>query len=112
MRINVCNDQIDVNNVTIKILDKTLEMVNTFKYLGIFIDTQLNLGHHNRVLTRNVIFKVTHFKRIRKFITRSAAEMIYKCTILLVLEYADLILDQGIAYINKALPKLYKTFVS
>ena len=38
--------------------------------------------------------------------------MIYKCTILPVLEYADFILDQGIACINKALAKIYKTFVS
>ena len=32
--------------------------------------------------------------------------MIYKCTILPVLEYADFILDQGIMYINKALQKI------
>ena len=32
--------------------------------------------------------------------------MIYKCTILPVLEYADFIYDQGIIYINKATQKL------
>ena len=105
MRMNICNHQIDTSNITFKISDKTLEMVQVYKYLGIFVDTQLNFHHHNRVLTRNVNFKVTHFKRIRKFITKSAAEMIYKCTILPVIEYAEFVLDQGIAYINKALQK-------
>ena len=32
--------------------------------------------------------------------------LIYKCTILPVLEYADFIQDQGIAYVNKAIQKL------
>ena len=106
MQINICNDQKDTSNLTIKTLDKTLEMVKVYKYLGIFIDTQLNFQHHNRVFTRNVNLKVTHFKRIRKFVTRGATEMIYKCTILPVLEYADFILDQGFAYIKKALQKI------
>ena len=111
MRTNVCNDQIDTSNITFKISDKTLEMVKVYKYLGIFVDTQLNFHYHDRVLTRKVNFKVTHFKRIRKFITKSAAEMIYKCKILPVIEYADFVLDQGIAYINKALRK-FQIYVS
>ena len=106
MRMNVCNDQIDVNNITIKISNKPLDMVKIYKYLGIFTDTQLNFQHHFKILTKNVNFKVTHFKRIRKFTTRSAAEMIYKCTILPVLEYGDFTLDQGVAYINKTLQKI------
>ena len=106
MRIDVCNDQIDVNNTNIKIMDNNLEMVRVYKYLGVFIDTQLNFQHHNKILTRNVNFKVTHFKRIRRFITMKATVLIYKYTILPVLEYADFIVDQGIAYINKALQKV------
>ena len=106
MRFNVCNEQINPNNININILGKNLEMVKVYKYLGVFIDTQLNFQHHNKILTRNVNFKVTHFKRIRRFITRKAAELIYKCTILPVLVYADFIVDQGITYINKELQKI------
>ena len=80
-------------------------MVKVYKYLGVFIDTQLNFQHHNRILTKNVNYKVTHFKRVRKFINQSTTELIYQCTILPILEYADFILDQGIAYVNKALQK-------
>ena len=106
MRINVCNDEIDLSNFNIKISNQNLEMVKIYKYLGIYIDNQLNFQHHHKTLLRNVNFKITHFKRIRKYITKSAAEVIYKCTILPILEYADFILDQGILYINKALQKI------
>ena len=102
----MCNDQIDVNNTNIKITDNNLEMVRVYKYLGVFIDTQLNFQHHNKKLTRNINFKVTHFKRIRRFITTKATVLIYKYTILPVLEYADFIVDQGIASQNKALQKV------
>ena len=105
-RMNVCTDQIDPRNIDIKIRNTNLEKVKVYKYLGVHIDNSLNFQHHNKILTRNVNFKVTHFKRIRKFITKSAAELIYKCTILPVLEYADFILDQCIAYMNKALQKI------
>ena len=94
-----------LSNVMILILQFWIR-IKVYKYLGVYIDTQLNFQYHNKMLTRNINFKVTHFKRIRKFITRSAAELIYKCTILPVLEYADFIVDQGILYINKALQKI------
>ena len=83
MRMNVCNDQIDLRNIDIKIRDTNLEKV---KYLGVHIDNSLNFQHHNKILMRNVNFKVTYFKRIRKFITKSVAELIYKCIILPVLQ--------------------------
>ena len=46
------------------------------------------------------------FRKIRSLINKRAAKLIYKCTILPVLEYADFIYDQGIIYINKATQKL------
>ena len=105
-QMNICNDQIEPKYIDIKISDQNLEMVRVYKYLGIHIDNQLNFQHHNKLLIRNVNFKVPHFKRIRKFMTKSAAEMIYKCTILPVLEYGDFIVDQGITYFNRALQKI------
>ena len=85
MRLNVCNDQIDQRNIDIKISNQNLEKVKVYKYLGVYIDNQLNFQHHHKISMRNINYKVSHFKRIRKFITRHAAEMIYKCTILPVL---------------------------
>ena len=89
--MNICKDQVDPLNIEFKIMNKNLEMVKVYKYLGVQVDCQLNYQH---------------FKRIRKFITKQAAELVYKCKILPILEYADFILDQGVAYINNALQKI------
>ena len=104
MRLNICTDQIDP--LAIKISNNNLERVKEYKYLGVHVDCQLNFQHHNKLLTRNVNYKISHFKRIRKFITKMAAELIYKCTILPILEYADFIIDQGVEYVNNALQKI------
>ena len=82
---------------------QTMELRKTDKdqvFLALYAFNKLFLDIFNKN------FKVTHFKRIRQFTTRSAAEMIYKCTILPVLEYGYFILDQGVAYINKTLQKI------
>ena len=89
-----------------KIKDQSLEEVKVYKYLGIHLDNQLNFQQHHKLLTRNINLKVAHFKRIRNLVTVEAATLIYKCTILPAIEYADFILDQGIAYINKSLQKI------
>ena len=73
MRMNICNDQIDPRIIDIKIFNENLEMVRVYKYLGIYIDNQLNFQQHHTILIRNVNFKVSHFKRIPKFITKNAA---------------------------------------
>ena len=54
----------------------------------------------------NVQSKLSHFKKIRFFLTKKAAILVYKCAILPLLEYADFICDQRIAYVNKSLQKL------
>ena len=83
-----------------------------YKYLGIHLDNHINFQQHHKLLTRNTNLKVAHFKRIRNLITVEAATLIYKCTILPAIEYADFILDHGIAYINKSLQKIYACLLS
>ena len=49
---------------------------------------------------------LSSFRKIRYFIKKWAAIRIYEFTILPLLEYADFICDQGIAYVNKITQKL------
>ena len=53
----------------------------------------------------NVNSKLLHFRCINVLINEKAALWIYKCTILLFIEYADFIQDQGVVYINKLVSK-------
>ena len=74
--------------------------------MGLIIDTELNFPNHHTKMTAHVQNKLTHFRRIRCFINIKAAKLIYKCTILPIMEYADFVQDQGVSFINKAIQKL------
>ena len=70
------------------------------------MDSRLNFQSHHRKLTSQVQLKLSQFRKIRNFVTKKSAILIYKCTILPMIEYADFIQDQGIIYINKDIQKL------
>ena len=75
--------------------------------LGVLVDDNLNFQKHHKKLVSNLQLKLLHFRRIRRYLTKKkAAILVYKCTILPLMEYADFICDQGIAYVNKSTQKL------
>ena len=105
--MKICAEEADVyagQSFTIKNLD--LAQVDTYKYLGVLIDVNLNFQSQHRKVVSKVNAKLAHFRKIRYLLTKKAAIMIYKCTILPMLEYADFICDQGLAYLNKSIQKL------
>ena len=109
MRTKVCGGDADEDNqvdMVFKVKGHSLTEVDLYKYLGLHIDNNLNFQAHHKKLVSQVQLKLNQFRKIRCFITKKAAILIYKCTILPVLEYADFIQDQGIAYVNKAIQKL------
>ena len=78
-----------------------MERVEQYKYLGLTIDSQLTFQTHRDNLINNVNYKISFFKKIRKFVTTEAALIIYKGTILPILEYADFVFDYKIKYVSK-----------
>ena len=57
-------------------------------------------------VTMMVQHKLIFFKKIRQFITVEAAEVIYKGTILPIIEYADFVFDHDIKYVNRKFQSL------
>ena len=109
MRTKVCgktDEIVDQQEMNFMVKNVNLTEVNTYKYLGLHIDNNLNFQPHHKKLMSQVQLKLNQFRKIRIFINKRAAILIYKCTILPVMEYADFIQDQGINYINKAIQKL------
>ena len=107
MKMKVCTDQEeDLQQPKFKICGSELTKVDVYKYLGLHIDSSLNFQNHHKKMISNVNSKLLHFRRIRSLINQKAALLIYKCTILPVMEYADFIQDQGVVYINKSVQKL------
>ena len=96
----------DDTNVLFKLGEKSLGKVNEYKYLGLTIDTKLNFATHRDNLINRVNLKINFFRKIQKFITIQSVSLIYKATILPILEYADFVFDQNIQYINEKLQVL------
>ena len=107
LKLRICAEEANVQ-IGQKFVINNLELlqVEVYKYLGVFVDVKLNFQSQHKKVLANVNAKLAHFRKIRYYLTKRAAIMIYKCTILPLLEYADFICDQGLVYINKALQKL------
>ena len=103
LKLKICAEEVNLQNVPkFKINNLELVQVEVYKYLGVFVDVNLNF----QKVMANVNSKLAHFRKIRYYLTKRASILIYKCTILPLLEYADFICDQGLMYINKTLQKL------
>ena len=74
----------------IKFGDVLLQKVSSYKYLGLTLDAQLNYNLHVNGIIRSVSSKLKQFRRMRSFLNTRAALMIYKGTILPILEYGDI----------------------
>ena len=110
------NRQYPANQINIKIQKETVEIVPKFKYLGIIFDSRLSFQPHRADLIRRVQHKLYFLAKIRCYLTTYAALLIYKTTILPLLDYADYIYNPETKYAenklqllqNKALRIVYK----
>ena len=65
------------------------------KYFAVHFDPLLNYSIHRQKLMNHVQMKLNYFAQIRCFLNNEAALLIYKTTILPLIEYADYIIDQN-----------------
>ena len=98
--------KLGMNNPIFKIGGTTMEKVTEYKYLGLTVDSKLTFQTHRQNVINNVNYKLMFFKKIRQYITTEAASIIYKGTILPLIEYADFVFDYDIKYLNKKMQSL------
>ena len=79
-KINKCN--INLNNAN-------LNYVDSFKYLGITLDPQLNYDLHLSTVIQKITYKNYILRKIRRYIDVGASLQIYKSMILPYIEYGD-----------------------
>ena len=100
------NSDLD-NSSSITYKQNPLENVNTYKYLGVDICEDLNMDTYVKNVYKKVNYKVYMFSKIRKFITKHAAVMIYKQTITPYLDYASFLMDSAYQYSLSYLDKIH-----
>ena len=97
------------DGVSFKLGNIELEYVSAYKYWGMTMDSSLNFQSYRESIINRVNLKINYFKKIRLYLTQEAALMVYKCTILPILEYVDFVYDFGIKYVNKKLQTIQNT---
>ncbi len=73
--------------------DVTIEQVNTFKYLGVYLDSHLNFNTHCDKLGKCIRSRTFILQRMRNFILESLDLSLYKSLIEPHFSYADIVYD-------------------
>ena len=107
MKINLANK--NLKYVTLSLGNTRLDNVKEYKYLGVVIDSRLNFQTFRDSIINRVNLKINYFRKIRAYMTTESALLLYKGTILPILEYADFVHDFQIKYISKKLQTLQNT---
>ena len=82
-----------VKDFKLKINGTELERVTSYKYLGVTLDPSLNFDKHLHNLLARVTGKVKQLRKMRMFLTKEAAILVYKNMILPILEYGDIFMS-------------------
>ena len=86
--------------------DAPLLVVQSYKYLGVTLDPQLNYNLHVSRVISSVASKLKQFQRMRSFLNTKAALMVYKNMLLPILEYGDIFIVAASAENHKRLQTL------
>ena len=81
---NVKKPELFINN-------ELLQMVPTFKYLGVNLDQTLSFKYHLETLVSNISFKLYMFSKVRRFLNEKCAITIYKSMLMPFFDYCDII---------------------
>ena len=79
--------------VTIK--NRSLDNVYSYNYLGVIVDDMLSFDKFIEDKYDKANFRIYQLSKIRKYITVSICEVIYKQMILLLFDYADFMVDRS-----------------
>ena len=89
-----------------KVLDVVLNIIlsetNSYKYLGVQLDQNLNTKDHTTQMYRNICSRLQLLKRLRLKITTKATVTIYQSMILLLVIYCSLVSYNSKSYMKKA----------
>ena len=76
--------QIDIN-------DDLVDRVSKMKYLGVWLDDQLNLKHHITTKCRTAMLNLQQIKLIRQYISKEACHTLVRVLVISHLDYSNAI---------------------
>ena len=85
--------------------NETLAVVDSYKYLGLTLDSSVFFEQHLKNMIRTIGHKLYLLTKLRRFVTQVAAERVYKTMIQPYFDHADFFYE---ACTNHKLEKLKK----
>ena len=82
-------------HVKIVVNGEPLQLVPSFKYLGLILDSTLNYNQHIASVIRTVLHKTSLLSKVKRYLRDDVALQIYKSMILPYLDYADAIFHKA-----------------
>ena len=96
------------NDIDISIRDEILQLVPSYKYLGIHLDQTLSFNHHMKKVINTISHKLYIFSKIRRYLNDFSALTVYKTMILPYFDYGDVIyMFSNVSLLNK-MDRLHK----
>ena len=83
------------NKVKILINNKPVQIVPTFKYLGLLLDSTLSYNSHIASLIRLISHKMSLLAKLKKYLNKNVALLIYKTMLLPYFDYSDIIFHKA-----------------
>ena len=108
-KLMVFGSQVKVKQLpdfTVTVEELPLTLTNSYKYLGMTLDSQLNYDKHVQNIITRVSLKLKQLRRMRYFLDVRAATLVYKSMILPIMEYGDTFLVGATAEKRKKLQTL------
>ena len=82
-----------VDNILLKINGQNLDIVDSYKYLGLTLDDKMSFQKHLYQMSGHVNYKICKVKEIRGYINTQTALTIFKSLVKPHLDYCDIIWD-------------------
>ena len=76
--------------IDIKYNSKSINVTSTYKYLGVILDQSLNMEGHFKSVCKKISSRLRMLKRVRPFLTDTAAQRIYEAMIMPIATYCSL----------------------
>lgn len=86
---NKKSHQLAYETCKLSINNRKLDFVNEYKYLGIWVDSDLTFAKHVKSIISNISFRLKKLSRIRNCITKKTALLLYKSMIIPLYDYGD-----------------------
>ena len=81
----------DPDNFEIKVCDDVVERVQVFKYLGVYMDINLNWHTHVEKLSKKISSKIGILRRVKPFLTIDLSKTMFNAIVLPLFTYCDII---------------------